>query len=577
MAQMARMDCDLLVIGSGAAGLSAALTGALSGLRVVLAEKDRVLGGTSAWSGGWIWAPRNPLARAAGLDADPQAPRQYLQSVLGNNFDAARVDAFLTHAPRMVAFLQAAGIEFQGGTHIPDTYSHQPGAGMGGRSVIAAPYDGRQMGPLIALLRPPLRETSFMGMTIQAGADLRAFMTVLRTPRAFAHVTRRLGRHLWDLARHGRGMQLRNGNALVARLIKAAADAGVTLLPAHPARELIVQQGRVCGAVLNGPQGPVTVLAARGTVLATGGWAHDLDRRARQFPAPDSHATLAAPGADGDGLRLALAAGAVQDQSLASPGAWCPVSQVPWPDGRIGTFPHIIERGKPGIIAVRRDGKRFCNEGLGYHDYVTALLAATPAGEVAESWLICTRAFQRRYGLGVSRPAPLPLRGWIRRGYIRSGRTPQDLARACGIDPEGLARTLAEWNRHAARGADPLFQRGSSAYMRLQGDPDVTPNPCVAPIDRPPFYALRVIPGSFGTFAGLACDGRARALDARGAPIPGLYAAGAEMASVMGGHYPAGGINLGPALTFGHIAALDAAGRLAPTPEHEAPEHEVPA
>ncbi|SFA60333.1 Succinate dehydrogenase/fumarate reductase, flavoprotein subunit [Paracoccus halophilus] len=556
------MDCDLLVIGSGAAGLSAALTGARSGLRVVLAEKDAVLGGTTAWSGGWIWSPGNPVARRAGIAEDPQAPRQYLQSVLGNNFDAAKVDAFLTHAPRMVEFMEAAGIAFQGGNHIPDTYSHQPGAGMGGRSVIAAPYDGRDMGALIGLLRPPLRETSFMGMTIQAGPDLRAFLTMLRSARAFAHVTRRFGWHLWDLLRHGRGMQLRNGNALVARLMKRSADAGVTFLTESPARELIRRGGRICGAVLDGPDGPVTVHAARGTLLATGGWSQDMERRAQQFPAPATHATLAVPGATGDGMRLAEAVGAVQDRSLASPGAWCPVSQVPWPDGRTGTFPHIIERGKPGIIGVLRNGRRFCNEGLGYHDYVTALLAATPGGQVPESWLICTRAFQRRYGLGVSRPAPLPEHGWIKRGYIMTGKTPRDLAQACGIDPDGLERTLAEWNRHAVRGEDPEFHRGTTPYMRLQGDPDVTPNPCVAPIARGPFYAVRVIPGSFGTFAGLASDGRARVLDAQSAPIPGLYAAGADMASVMGGHYPAGGINLGPAMTFGHIAALDAAGLL---------------
>lgn len=559
---MKRMDCDLLVIGSGAAGLSAALTGALSGLRVVVAEAAATLGGTTAWSGGWIWAPLNPVARRAGIDEDPQAPRQYLQAVLGNNFDPAKVDAFLEHAPRMVEFMEEAGIRFEGGNHIPDTYGHQPGAGMGGRSVIAAPFDGRRMGTLIGLLRKPLRETSFIGMTIQAGPDLRAFMTMLRSPSAFAYVTRRFVRHLWDLLRHGRGMQLRNGNALVARLMTCASDAGVTFLTNSPARDLIRQDARICGAVLDGPDGPVEIRAARGILLATGGWAHDMTRRAAQFPAPETHATLAVPSAAGDGLRMAEAAGAVQDRSLASPGAWCPVSQVRWPDGHTGIFPHIIERGKPGIIGVLRSGKRFCNEGLGYHDYVTALLAATPAGEVPESWLICTRAFQRRYGLGVSRPAPLPAGGWIRRGYIQTGRTPEALARACGIDPEGLAQTLADWNLHAARGEDPEFHRGTTAYMRLQGDPGVTPNPCVAPIAHGPFYAVRVIPGSFGTFASIACDGRARALDRQGAPIPGLYAAGGDMASVMGGHYPAGGINLGPAMTFGHIAALDAAGLL---------------
>lgn len=550
------MDCDLLVIGSGAAGLTAAVTAARRGLAVIVAEKAPVLGGTTAWSGGWTWAPGNPVARRAGVIEDPEAPRRYLQAVLGPHFDAGKVDAFLAHAPGMVAEMEAAGLEFEAGLKIPDTYGHQPGAGLGGRSVIAAGFDGRRLGPLIGLLRKPLRETTFMGMTIQAGADLRAFMTMLRSPRAFAHVGRRFGRHLWDLARYGRGMQLRNGNALVARLMLAADGLGVRFLTGAPARELVMEGGRVSGAVLEDGR---RIAARRGVLLATGGFGRDRARRAAEFPHPECHASLSVPEAGGDGLRLAEAVGGVQDRSLASPGAWCPVSEVVWPDGTRGVFPHIIERGKPGIIGVLRDGRRFCNEGLGYHDYVTALLDAVGSG-APESWLICSHRFQRRYGLGVSRPAPVPLGAWVRNGYLKRGATPEALARECGIDPQGLAATLAEWNRGAVRGADPAFGRGETAYMRLQGDPDHGPNPCVAPIDKGPFYAVKVIPGSFGTFAGLKSDGRARVLDAGGAAIPGLYAAGCDMASVMGGFYPAGGINIGPAMTFGHIAALDAAG-----------------
>lgn len=556
----AAIECDLLVIGSGAGGLSAAVTAAWHGLEVIVAEKEAVLGGTTAWSGGWMWVPLNPVAQRAGIVEGPEAPRAYLRHVLGNNFDAAKVDAFLVAAPRMVAFFeQNTALQFEGGNKIADTYGDAPGAGTGGRSVIAAPYDARGLGELVARLRRPMRETTFMGMTIQAGPDLAAFMNVTRSPQAFVHAARRFGRHLLDLAMHGRGMQLRNGIALVGRLLRSAADLGIELRTSSPAVRLLHEGDRVRGAVLDSPEGEVTVTARRGVVLASGGFPHDPERRRAMFPADSEHRTVAAPSATGDGLRLGESAGGSVDDTLAAAGAWCPVSLVPFPDGTIGRFPHIIERNKPGIIGVLADGSRFCNEGNGYHDYVAAMLRAVPPGQEVASWLVCTRAFQRRYGLGIARPAPLPVRPYIRSGYLKTGRTLAELARNCGIDPDGLERTVTEYNLHAHRGEDPAFGRGGTPYNRQSGDPANTPNPCVAPIERGPFFAVKVVPGSFGTFAGLKTDASARVLDASGRPIPGLYAAGTDMASVMGGHYPAGGINLGPAMTFGYIAGCHAA------------------
>jgi succinate dehydrogenase/fumarate reductase flavoprotein subunit len=556
------IDCDLLVVGSGAAGLSAAVTAAHHGLRVVVAEREPLFGGTTAWSGGWMWVPCNPLAVRAGVVEDAARPREYLRQVLGAHFDEARVSAFLDAAPRMVAFFEGhTALAFESGTTIPDTYATVPGAGTGGRSVIAAPYDARALGDLVARLRKPLRETTFLGLTIQAGPDLRAFMNVTRSPRAFAHVAKRVTRHVADLALHGRAMQLRNGLALAARLLRSAADLGVDLRSDARATRLLVVDGRVGGAALATPEGEVEVRASRGVVLASGGYPHDEARRRATFPVPDQHWTLAVTSASGDGARLAESAGGVFDTSLAAPGAWCPVSLVPYPDGSTGRFPHIIERGKPGIIGVLANGRRFCNEGNGYHDYVEAMLRAVPEGREVASWLVCTREFQRRYGLGVSRPAPMPVAPLVRSGYLQAGRTIDELARKCGIDPQGLSDALAEYNAHARRGEDPLFGRGSTLYNRYQGDARVSPNPCVAPIERPPFYAVKVVPGSFGTFAGIRTDAQARVVDARGAPIAGLYAAGTDMASVMGGYYPAGGINLGPAMTFGYIAGRHAAGQ----------------
>ncbi|CAI3789873.1 3-oxosteroid 1-dehydrogenase [Pseudomonas sp. MM227] len=558
------VDCDVLVIGSGAAGLATAVTAAYHGLRVIVVEKDSTFGGATAWSGGWMWVPRNPLARRAGIDEDPALPRTYLQHELGEHFDPARIDAFLEAAPHMVAFFEKhTSLQFADGNAIADIHGDTPGAGTGGRSVIAAPYDARQLDkPLLKRLRRTMRETSFLGMPIMAGADLTAFLTLTRSWRSLLHVSRRVARHMLDLARHGRAMQLCNGVALVARLAKSADDLGVLLWESAPVRRLSKEGSRVCGAVIETAEGEVVIKARKAVMLATGGFAHDIDRRRALFPrTPSGHEHLALPplGVNGDGLRLGETAGGEVATGLASAAAWCPVSRVPYRDGSIGHFPHIIERAKPGIIAVLANGKRFVNEADGYYDYVKAMVAHAPGAEVA-SWLICSHTFQRRYGLGISRPFPLPLKPHIDSGYLKVGDTLEALAALCGIDPNGLRSTVDHFNEHAHLGRDPQFGRGGSAYNRKQGDALHRPNPCVAPIEQGPFYAVKVEAGSFGTFAGLKTNAQAQVLDKQGLPIAGLYAAGSDMASIMGGHYPAGGINLGPAATFGYIAARHMAG-----------------
>ncbi|KNC13784.1 FAD-dependent oxidoreductase [Pseudomonas sp. RIT-PI-a] len=558
------VECDVLVIGSGAAGLATAVTAAYHGLRVIVVEKDSTFGGATAWSGGWMWVPRNPLARRAGIDEDPALPRTYLQHELGAHFDPARVDAFLEAAPKMVAFFEKhTRLQFAGGNAIADIHGDTPGAGTGGRSVIAAPYDARELGTkLLKRLRTTMRETSFLGMPIMAGADLSAFLTLTRSWRSLLHVSQRVGRHLFDLAWHGRAMQLRNGVALVARLAKSADDLGVLLWESAPVRRLSMQGSRVCGAVVETARGEVVIHARKAVMLATGGFANDIERRRTLFArTPTGHEHLALPpqGVSGDGLRLGEAAGGEVATDLASAAAWCPVSRVPYPDGSVGHFPHIIERAKPGIIGVLANGKRFVNEADGYYDYVKAMVEHAPGSEVA-SWLICSHRFQRRYGLGISRPFPLPIKPHLDSGYLKVGDTLEALASACGIDPQGLRRTVDDFNRHARLGQDPAFGRGGSAYNRKQGDALHQPNPCVAPIEQGPFYAVKVEAGSFGTFAGLKTNEHAQVLDRQGLPIAGLYAAGSDMASIMGGHYPAGGINLGPAATFGYIAARHMAG-----------------
>lgn len=561
------LEYDLIVVGSGAAGLSAAITAAYHGLSVVVLEKADGLGGATAWSGGWMWIPLNSLAKRAGINEDPDTVRTYLRHRLGKRYDSAKIDAFLDAAPRMVDFFdEHTALQFADGNAIPDIYAETPGAGTGGRSVIAAPFDGRDLGKTIHKLRKIMRETAFLGMPIQAGPDLTAFLTCTRSLRSALHVAKRFTRHMWDLARYGRAMQLVNGAALIARLVKSGEALNVTYKVSSPVTQLVAESGRIQGVVANTtPEGEIELRSRRGVVLAAGGFPYDVERRRElipRTPTGEEHWPLPPTSSNGDGLRLGETAGGVIETDLESPVAWAPISLVPYGNGRVGHFPHIIDRGKPGIIGVLADGCRFVNEAYGYYDYVAAMVREVPDGQEVTSWLICTHRFQRRYGIGITRPSPAPFRHWIRKGYLKQGRTVEELAGQCGIDPQGLARTIREYNKHARHGEDPDFGRGSTPYNRKQGDPANKPNPCIAPLDKGPYYAVKIVPGCFGTFAGLKTNAEAQVLDVNGEAITGLYAAGTDMASIMGGHYPAGGINLGPAMAFGHIAGLHAAKKL---------------
>lgn len=571
------LECDVLVLGSGAGGLAAAVTAAVRGLRVIVAEKEAVFGGTTAWSGGWMWIPRNPLAVRAGITEDADAPRTYLRNELGSHFDADKTNALLEHGPRMVEFFERhTSMRFIDGNRIPDFHT-TPGAGTGGRSVCVMPFDGRVLGPLIHKLRPPLGVMTLKGLAIASGADLGHFFNATRSLRSALHVTRRLTTFAVHKLRYGRSMHLVNGNALVARLLKSAADRGVDLRSNAKAVGLLREAGRVVGAQVEIDGVATEVRATHGVVLACGGYPHDAARRAQTFaytPSGREHWSAAPLSNTGDGIRLGETVGGHFDAGLEAPAAWAPVSLVPQRKGEPAVaFPHLIERAKPGVIAVTRAGKRFANEASSYYDLVSALFDMTPRGEEVCAWLVCDHRFQRRYGLGVSKPFPFPTGPYRRSGYLKRAGSLVELAMQCGIDPQGLASTVAAYNAYAKDGADPQFHRGSTPYNRVQGDAQHKPNPCVAPLEDGPFYAVKLLPGSLGTFAGLVTDAAARVLDNRGRPVVGLYAVGNDSASMMGGFYPAGGITLGPAMTFGYLAGLSLAGQIQTDPVADSSHH----
>ncbi|MBR0777928.1 FAD-dependent oxidoreductase [Bradyrhizobium diazoefficiens] len=556
--------CDVLVAGSGAGGFAAALAARLHGLDVIMVEKEPLFGGTTAYSAGVIWIPVNTHEKAAGIPDTREDALAYLAHHVGNRLERAKAEAFVDNAPAMLDQFEREGIAaFTLVQTWPDYHPDEPGASKGGRSLGSDEYDGRALGPWFTKLRPPIKTmTAFGGMMI-GRSDLPHVFRMTKSLRSALHVGRMMARHIRDRLSHSRGTRLVNGNALVARLAVSAFQRGIPLWLNSPVVELVCGGGQVTGAVVERDGKRLELKVRRGVVLACGGFPANDDLKRRVYAnaaASKNHVLLAPPGNTGDGLRLARSAGGTLHDELHQPAAWTPVSLVPQTDGSSIPFPHFFDRGKPGYISVDRRGRRFVNEALSYHVFVPALVEACRGDQQAEAWIVCDHRAIRRFGLGALGPAPLSVRPFLRSGYIQRSNTVRGLAEACGIDAAGLERTISEFNGPAQRGEDHEFQRGSDAYQHFSGAPGHKPNPCIAPLDKPPFYAVRVIPSELGTFAGIQTNASAQVIDSDGQPIAGLYAVGNDAASVMGGTYPGAGITIGPAMTFGYIAGRHLAG-----------------
>jgi succinate dehydrogenase/fumarate reductase flavoprotein subunit len=567
--QPEKTSYDVIVIGSGAGALSAAVTAAQLGLDVVVVEKESQFGGTTARSGGVLWIPNSPQAKRLGIADNVDTARTYMKHETGSHFDSERVEAFLTAAPQAVAFFEEnTAVQFVAVPEFSDYHPDAPGGRPGGRSILAAPFAATELGQEMKRLRPPLREITFVGMMFNASQEVQHFFNITRSMKSAIYVAKRLLAHAGEMLRHGRATRLTNGNALAGRLAKSCFDLHIPILTSTPARRIVMEDGVATGVEVEIDGQRMLLTARRGVVLGTGGFPQDPDLRKRLFPhaakTGQEHWSPAPPGNTGDGWRMAEAVGAKAITDLPNAAAWIPVSRVPYHDGTKGVFPHLIDRYKPGVIAVSRHGRRFVNEADSYHDFGQALLKACAGESETTAWLICDHRALRRYGLGFVKPAPLPLWPHLKNGYLLRGRTLAELAAKAGIDGTALRQTVDAVNIDARRGEDTEFGKGSTAYNRFLGDPHHKPNPCIATIEEGPFYAIQVFMGDLGTFAGLSTDASARVQDKNGQPIRGLYAVGNDASSVMGGNYPGGGITLGPALTFGYIAGRHLAGNLGP-------------
>ncbi len=552
---------DVVVLGAGAGGMTAAAVAAAEGLDVLVLEKTPLVGGTTALSGGMVWAPGNAKAAAIGRPDSVEAARAYLAQLIPGTHNEAVREAFLTHAAEAIAWLEAhTSVRLQPVPVYPDYDPDLPGAALGGRVLEPVAFDATRLGPAFALLRPPLPEFTLFGGMMPARPDIAHFRRVFRSFRSTLRVARLLARHARERLRAPRGTTLVLGNALAAQLLHSLLRPNVTIRTGATVARLLAADGAIIGVEVDG----APILARRGVVLATAGFSHDPALRAALLPAAAGPGSAANPANAGDGLRFGIAAGATIETRGTGAAFWTPLSRFTRADGSAAVFPHTVtDRAKPGIIAVDTTGRRFVNEARSYHAFVQAMLARKLP---SRAWLIADQRALWRYGLGAIRPFALRLSRWRRQSYLVSAPDIAGLARALGLDPVTLAETIARFNANAARGEDPDFDRGTDAYQRFMGDAEQVPNPCLRPLTLPPFHAIALEPGDLGTAVGLAVDASGCVLRADGTKVPGLYAAGNDMNSVMNGAYPGPGITLGPALTFGWLVGRRLAGGAAPEP-----------
>jgi len=558
-------EYDAIVVGAGAGGITAACVAAAEGLKTLLVEKSPVVGGTTAVSGGMVWIPANPKMAAAGIDDSVENARRYLEHAAPPARHTAVRDAFLERGPEAIEYLEArTALRLRPVTSYPDYYPGLPGATLGGRVLEPVEFDARALGDSFALLRRPLAEFMLFGGMMIARPDLPHFRAALSAPRSAARVLRLVAEYAWQRLGAPRGTRLVLGNALVAHLLKSALDLKVALRLGAGATRLVMRDGAVSGVEIDSGGQRETLLARAGVVLATGGFSHDAERRRQLLPAAVSPRSPVCAGSSGDGLRLGLAAGGTIGERNSQNAFWAPVSRFRRADGSEGVFPHTVaDRGKPGIIAVTRNGERFTSEAVSYHEFVLAMFRAHLDGAGNPAFLLCDRRSLWQYGLGAVRPFALSLSQHLASGYLTRAVTIEGLAARLEIDPPRLERAVAAYNEDARRGVDSKFGLGGDAYQRFLGDARNLPNPCMRPIEAAPFFGIRLYPSDLGTVAGLLTDSSARVLDADGRPVPNLYACGNDMNSIMDGAYPGPGITLGPALVFGYIAGRALAQSLA--------------
>jgi 3-oxosteroid 1-dehydrogenase len=566
-------EYDVVVVGSGAAGMAAALTAQRHGLRAVIVEKASNFGGSTARSGGGVWIPNNKVLRRDGVDDTPEAARTYLHSIVGGVVPADRIDTYLERGPEALSFLLAnSPLRMQWVPDYSDYYPEAPGGRVGGRSVEPKPFDLKKLGAQRAHLEPDYGKAPLNVTVTQA--DFRWATLMMRTPRGVLRVLRIGLRWVWAMLTR-KDLVVR-GQAFTAALRVGLMQAGVPVLLDTALEDLHVEDDVVAGVIVTSDGQQRLLRATHGVVLGCGGFEHNAALRQQYQRAPiGADWTVGAAANTGDGILAGERLGAALD--LMDDAWWgpsIPLTGGPW-------F-CLAERTLPGGIMVNVRGERFMNEAMPYVEAVHKMYGgeygrgAGPGANIP-CWMIIDQRYRNRYVFaGVPPRRPFPGR-WYKAGVVVRAATVAELADKIGLPAEALAGTVERFNGFVRDGRDADFGRGDSGYDRYYGDPTVKPNPCLSPIDQGPFYAITMVPGDLGTKGGLRTDVHGRVLRADGSAIDGLYAAGNVSATVMGHTYAGPGATIGPALTFGYLAAMHIArnaratrgsGRAArPTPE----------